>query len=82
VLDSFAHGLPCVMTEVAAEGLPLTKQLQWLVARDETEFAKKVVRLLEDEKWSQTLADEGIRMLINSFSEVATELALAASINT
>jgi hypothetical protein len=27
VLESFAHGLPCVMIEVAAEGLELPKDL-------------------------------------------------------
>src|SRR5947209_19318347 len=33
VLDSFAHGLPCVMSEVAAEGLDLPEELAWLIAR-------------------------------------------------
>ena len=33
VLESFAHGLPCVMSEVAAEGLELPEDLAWLVAR-------------------------------------------------
>ena len=42
VLESFAHGLPCVMSEVAAEGLELPEDLAWLVARTPAEFAEKL----------------------------------------
>ena len=41
VLESFAHGLPCVMSEVAAEGLELPEHLAWLVARTPEEFAEQ-----------------------------------------
>ncbi|HEV2335243.1 MAG TPA: hypothetical protein VGS13_07090 [Stellaceae bacterium] len=34
VIDSFAAGLPCVMTRVAAEGLALTGSLPQLVGDD------------------------------------------------
>jgi glycosyltransferase involved in cell wall biosynthesis len=80
VLDSFAHGLPCVMTEVAAEGLPLGKELKWLVARDEADFAEKVTQLLLDSQRNEALAHEGIRMLECNFSEIATQNALTNSL--
>ena len=37
VLESFAHGLPCVMSEIAAEGMNLPVELEWLVALTPTE---------------------------------------------
>ena len=46
VLESFAHGLPCVMSEMAAEGLDLPEDLAWLVARQPTEFAEKLARVI------------------------------------
>jgi glycosyltransferase involved in cell wall biosynthesis len=34
ILESFAHGLPCIMSDVAAEGLNLPAELEWLIAQD------------------------------------------------
>ena len=45
VLSSFAHGLPCVMTGVAAEGLALKGPLKSLVVENPGDFARKIVAL-------------------------------------
>ena len=60
VLESFAHGLPCVMTSIAAEGLELPEDLAWLVTDDPVEFAGKVARLHEDEAFNRALANAGL----------------------
>jgi hypothetical protein len=49
VLDSFAAGLPCVMTPIAAEGLPLSAALQGLVGDNPAALAERVVRYHADE---------------------------------
>jgi glycosyltransferase involved in cell wall biosynthesis len=49
VLDSFAHGLPCVMSAIAAEGLNLPEDLLWLVAASVKDFAQKIAVLHEDD---------------------------------
>jgi hypothetical protein len=45
VLDSFAAGVPCVMSEVAAEGLALPPALAAPVGRDAAELAALICRL-------------------------------------
>ncbi|WP_240554519.1 Hint domain-containing protein [Acetobacter cibinongensis] len=45
VLDSFAAALPCVMTEVAAEGLGLEHDLAQLIGRNAQELADSIVRI-------------------------------------
>jgi glycosyltransferase involved in cell wall biosynthesis len=63
VLESFAHGLPCVMSEVAAEGLELPEELAWLVARTAAEFAEKLGRLQMDEAFNARLAEAGLEYI-------------------
>ena len=63
VLESFAHGLPCVMSEVAAEGLELPEALAWLVARSPEEFAVKRARVHEEEVLNRRLAEAGLKYI-------------------
>jgi GT2 family glycosyltransferase/glycosyltransferase involved in cell wall biosynthesis len=64
VLESFAHGLPCVMSEVAAEGLGLPPDLAWLVARSPAEFAAKIARVHQDEAFNKALSDAGLAYIL------------------
>ncbi|HQT84427.1 MAG: hypothetical protein B7Z58_07700 [Acidiphilium sp. 37-64-53] len=68
VLESFAHGLPCLMSEIAAEGLPIEGDLTWLIARTPQEFAEKLDRLLTDEAWNLRMAGTALAMMEASFS--------------
>ena len=48
VLESFAAGIPCVMTTVAAEGLDLPKAMQSLIVDEPAEIAARVAKLCRD----------------------------------
>ncbi len=64
VLESFVHGLPCIMSEVAAEGLELTADLTWLVARSPGEFAEKIARVHEDEAFNRRLSEASLAYIL------------------
>jgi len=80
ILESFAHGIPCVMSEVAAEGLALPRSMQWLIAGSAEEFAKKIATLHQDEARNARLASDGVEFIQTHFSERATEELLAKAI--
>jgi len=80
VLESFAHGLPCVMSEIAAEGLGLPSPLDWLVARTPAEFAEKLVRVHRDEAFNRHLSEVGLVYLETCNSPDAIKAALRAAV--
>jgi glycosyltransferase involved in cell wall biosynthesis len=80
VLEAFAAGLPCVMTPVAAEGLPLPDALTALIAGDAAGLAALVCRLHEDADHSARLGQAGITMVYRHFSEAHVRMALGAVI--
>ncbi len=49
VIESMAAGIPCVMTTVAAEGIGLTGELEWLVADDPEMLAERIATLCRDD---------------------------------
>src|SRR5438067_3933785 len=59
VLESFAAGIPCVMTTVAAEGLDLPKALQSLVVDEPQEIAARVAKLCRDKAEYRRIVDAG-----------------------
>lgn len=81
VLESFAHGLPCVMSEVAAEGLELPEELAWLVARSPEEFAAKVARLHSDAAFNDRLSQAGLRYIAERNSTDVVKQALQAAVS-
>ena len=80
VLESFAHGLPCVMSEVASEGLELPEDLAWLVAPTPAAFAEKVVRVHEDEAFNRKLSEAGLAYIEQRHSASAAKEALRVAI--
>ncbi|WP_160120568.1 glycosyltransferase [Rhodovarius lipocyclicus] len=80
VLDSLAHGLPCVMTAIAAEGLGLTGDLAWLLAEDAPGIAAKLHRLETDAAWNAHLSAEGLRFIADRFGEAAVRADFQAAI--
>jgi GT2 family glycosyltransferase/glycosyltransferase involved in cell wall biosynthesis len=49
VLESFAAGIPCVMTTIAAEGLELPEPLQSLVVDEAQDIAARIAKLCRDD---------------------------------
>ena len=80
MLESFAHGLPCVMSEVAAEGLAIPKDMEWLIARHPGEFVEKVVQLHTDQQLNQKLASISFEFLSTRFSFDAVSAALKSAL--
>jgi O-antigen biosynthesis protein len=69
VLDSFAAGLPCVMTPIAAEGLALTGVLAHLVADNPAELANLILHLHADPAANQQAGLEGARLVASEFCD-------------
>jgi glycosyltransferase involved in cell wall biosynthesis len=80
VLTSLAMGLPCVMSEVAAEGIALPDSLAWLVAASETEMAERIVALHQSHELAERLSREGLDFVRARYSEAVILQELAASI--
>lgn len=70
VLDSFAAGLPCVMTPTAAEGLTLPDILRPLVAADAAGMAQ-VILALQDDQLATAVAQAGWQFIKDNFSQKA-----------
>jgi glycosyltransferase involved in cell wall biosynthesis len=81
VLESFAHGLPCVMSEAAAEGLELPVDLTWLVAHSPEEYVEKLVRVHEDEATNRALSEAGLAYIERRYSAAAVKRALEAAVS-
>ena len=81
VLESFAHGLPCVMSEVAAEGLELPDDLAWLVARTPEEFAMKLARVHKDAAFNHRLSEAGLTYIEQRYSASAVSHALKVALD-
>ena len=81
VLDSFAYGLPCVMSKIAAEGLKLPEPLLWLVAQSPEEFADKIAALHQNLDLATSLADAGRRYIESSFGAALIQRQLGEVIS-
>lgn len=79
VLTSLAHGVPCVMSSVAAEGIAFPAALRWLVAETPATMAEKLVALHADEALCAEMAAQGLAFLRDAFGEDHVLRALAAA---
>jgi len=78
VLESFAAGVPCAMTEVAAEGLPLPPALQALVADEAEQLARIILTLHADPAANAAARAAGLAMIAAEASEQRVLDAMAA----
>jgi autotransporter passenger strand-loop-strand repeat protein len=81
VLESFAAGLPCVMSDIAAEGLPLSSVLRQAVGGDAASLAAAICHFHADEAAHHAAVVAGQSLIRAHFSAdlvtAALELALA-----
>jgi glycosyltransferase involved in cell wall biosynthesis len=80
VLEAFAAGLPCVITPIAAEGLPLLDTLSALVADDAATMARRICWLHEDAIDNARLGQAGLAMLCRHFNEATVRMALTEAL--
>lgn len=72
--QSLAHGVPCVATSIAAEGMRLIDGCSILIADDAGEFARSILTLHNDKNLWTKLSSEGLATMKKNFSaEVASQ---------
>jgi glycosyltransferase involved in cell wall biosynthesis len=69
VLESWAAGIPCVCTPIAAEGLEMPQVLQTLVADDAAEIATAIYRLHKDTALNEICRAAGLDYVSGQLSE-------------
>ena len=69
VVSSLTHGLPCVATSIAAEGMGLDGGV--LVADTPEQFAKEVVRVCKDDDLWRSLSEKGLALMNRRYSLAA-----------
>jgi T5SS/PEP-CTERM-associated repeat protein len=80
VVESFAAGLPCVMSPVAAEGFSLPSLLTHLVAAEPDEIARIIIRMHSDAKANDMMAGSGVAFVAEQWSAVRVDEALGAAV--
>jgi glycosyltransferase involved in cell wall biosynthesis len=71
VAMSLAHGVPPVLTPIAAEGMRLVDGAEVLIADAPKDFARAVVRLYQDESLWELLSCKGLKLVQQRFSRAA-----------
>lgn len=80
VLASFGAAIPCVMSSVAAEGLPLPDRLRGLVCDEAQDFATQIIRLLGTPETADELGRTGARMMRDHYSTQEVDRALSVAL--
>ena len=80
VLDSFAAGVPCVCSPVAAEGMNLPDSLTGLVAADAAGIADLIVRLHNDEALNQAYGAAGLAFVTEALSETRLDALMREAV--
>jgi glycosyltransferase involved in cell wall biosynthesis len=80
VVESFAAGLPCVLSPVAAEGLLLPSLLTHLTQAEPDGIARAIVRMHEDAAANDMMARSGIAFVSEQWSAVRVDEALGAAV--
>lgn len=65
---SLSHGVPCVATPIAAEGLSLQENHNIMVSTDVAAFAETIVRVYRNEELWTRLSDNGVAFMRDGFS--------------
>ncbi len=73
VVSSLAHGLPCVASSIAVEGMGLAAGTHFLLADEARQTIDAVLRLYDDAALWEALQSEGLRFVESTFSWSAGE---------
>jgi O-antigen biosynthesis protein len=80
VLEAFAAGVPCLMTGMAAEGVPLPPLLQGLVHDDPRGLADAIVALHLEPASIEPLAEAGLDMIARHFGAELVDRGIATAL--
>lgn len=78
VATALSVGLPCVATEIAAEGMGLVDGREILVAQDAYDFASKVETLYKDRGLWESISREGLCFAEQTYGQGAAVRSVAA----
>lgn len=78
---SLAHGLPCVATPIAAEGMNLAHEENIFVAQNEQHFADGIVKLYSDETLWEKISNNGLQFVENTYSVNAGKRKIIEMLN-
>lgn len=76
VAVTMGAGIPCVCTEVAAEGMGIKNEVHALVENDPVRFAQAIVALYQDEEIWSRLARNGQALVQDKFGDAANRASL------
>jgi GT2 family glycosyltransferase len=76
VAMTMGAGIPCVCTDIAAEGMYVRDHVHTLVANESHAFADAVVSLYNDEALWNRLSQNGQQLITRTFSEAANRSSL------
>jgi len=82
VLESLAHGVPCVMTPIAAEGLDLPDALTGLISDEAAGIAERIVRLHETRKAHNSAVRHGRTYITDHNSEERVDESLRRTLES
>ena len=68
VLGALAHGIPCVLSPAAAEGVGLRHGFDCMIVEKPEEWAGAIRRLYDDEAFWTTLSDNGRQLIAEQYS--------------
>ena len=68
VLAALAHGIPCVLSPVAAEGVGLRNRHDCLIAKTPEEWHQAIGALLSDDAMWQSISDNGRDFMAEDYS--------------
>ena len=80
VLESFAHGLPCVMSSIAAEALPLDAVLRACVADAPDDMAALIRLLHDDDARALRISEAGRALVAREYGAAALDRSLSRAI--
>ena len=68
MLSALAHGIPCVLTPTAAEGIGLRSGHDCFVAETPEQWADAIARLMEDDDLWTEIADNSQKYMRSAYS--------------
>lgn len=76
ILNALSQGMPIVTTRIGAEGIPVENGKHLLVADEPSEFARAVLRLLEDRHLAERVGRQGRQFIVENYDYRAACLPL------